>query len=316
MTFSVVIPAHNSGAFLKEALESVRAQTFQDFEVIIVDDASIDDTWQVVQSCQHWFSGRCRSLRIEPPRNEGPAGARNLALGQAQGESVAFLDSDDLWVPEHLARAQKCFRAHGDKVGLFAGPGQIIGTKRLLHEFQWPDPEPQPASPQLLQQCYFPLPSVCVRRSLLDEVGGFCAELVCHEDWLLYLLLSKRTLFMHSPEVECLIRRRPESVTRSRKRMSKPMYRDWVKAYLTVERSQMWSNVELRTMREGFIQDRAGELADYLCAFDVGRAAWSTSGLVASGLRGQKVWRPILWLGFCEFLCRGLRKVGRSLRAK
>jgi glycosyltransferase involved in cell wall biosynthesis len=310
-SFSVIIPAHNTAEFVSEALESVRAQTFQDFEVIVADDASADDTWQIVQSCQNWFPSRYHSLRIEPPRNRGPAGARNLALRQARGELVAFLDSDDLWVPEHLDRSHAAFQAHGQKLGLYAGLSSILGSARLSHEYPWPSAEPQPASQQLLNTCYFQTSSVCVRRNLLLEVGGFAEELVCYEDWLLFLQLSKRTLFMHSPFVESQFRRRENSVTASRARMSKAMYRDRVKAYLLAGRSQMWREAELRAMREGFIQDRAGELADHLCSFDVGRAWWATSGLLQSGWRGRKVWLPIFLRGFGQFLSRGLRKAGR-----
>ncbi len=303
---------HNSAAFVGEALGSVRAQSFQDFEVIVVDDGSTDRTWEAIQGATKVFHQRFQAIRGTPGQAEGPAYARNAGIKQARGEFIAFLDSDDQWVPEHLARAYHCFQAYGERFGFFAGPGQIMGTTRFLHEFPWPSPEPQSASPQLLRECYFPLASVCVRRSLLEQVGGFCEELVCHEDWLLYLLLSKLTLFVHSPNVECLVRRRAESVSASASRMSKAMYRDRVKAYLIAEASGQWSRSELRSMREPFIQGRASELADYLCSFDADRTWWATSGLLQSGWRGRSIWMPILWRGFSQFTRRGWRKATRA----
>jgi glycosyltransferase involved in cell wall biosynthesis len=314
--FSVVIPAHNSGVLLKEALESVQSQTLQDFEVIVIDDGSTDNTWEVIQACAKLFPQRFHTIRFTPGQSKGPAGARNAGIRQARGEIVAFLDSDDLWPAGHLARANETLQRSGERTGLFAGPGQILGSNRPSHEFLWPTPEPQPASPQLLKGCYFPLPSVCIRRKLLQQLGGFSEELICYEDWLLYLQLSIKTLFAHSPEPECLVRKREASVTTNGASMSKPMYRDWIRAYLIAEQSGMRSSADLRIMRQWFIQGCAGELADYLCGFDIRRATWSTSGLLASGFRGQKVWRPILWRGFCEFLGRGLCKAGRVLRAK
>ncbi|HPC54310.1 MAG TPA: glycosyltransferase family A protein [Verrucomicrobiota bacterium] len=314
--FSVVIPAHNSAAFISQALESVRAQTFQDFEVIVVDDGSTDNTWQAIQGCAGWFPGRFCSIRVEPSQNKGPAGARNLAIRQAKGEFVAFLDSDDLWVPEHLARAKAAFRQNGGKAGLFAGRGQILGSTRFMHESVWPSAEPQPASPELLHACYFPLPSVCVRRALLLAVGGFAEQLVCHEDWLLYLQLSKLTCFIHSPAVECVIRRRSISVTTAVARMSQPMYRDRIKACLFAERSGNWSRGELRAMREPFIQNRSAELADYLCALDFDRMLWVVKGLLASGWSGWRYWLSILGRGTWQFVRRGGRKVVRSAFAQ
>jgi glycosyltransferase involved in cell wall biosynthesis len=310
--FSIIIPTHNTGAYVRDALASVRAQTFQDFEVIVADDASTDETWKAVQECAGWFPSRYQSIRIAPP-NKGPAAARNAAIRLAQGEFVAFLDSDDLWVPEHLERAYGVLQHYGTTAGLFAGLSEVLGSDRLSHEFPWPSPEPQPASPQLLQSCYFQTSSVCVRRALLAQCGGFADELLCHEDWLLFLQLSKRTLFIHSPFIESLFRRRDNSVTTSDTRMSKPMYRDRVKAYLRAERSGLWNAAELRVMRESFIQDRASELADYLCGFQFGRARWMVGALLQTGLPGRKICLAIVQGGFSRFLARGLRKASRWL---
>jgi glycosyltransferase involved in cell wall biosynthesis len=316
LTFSVVIPAHNTGVFLKEALESVRAQTFQDFEVIIVDDASTDDTWAVVQSCQEWFPGRYRGIRIEPPRNKGPAGARNLALRQAQGEYVAFLDSDDVWVPEHLARADAAFSRAGSQAGLFAGLGQWLGGAGMSHDyvsagFKWPSSEPQPASPELLRWCYFPLPSVCIRRGLVLEMNGFVESLVCWEDWVLYLGLSRRTLFLHSPLVECLIRRRQASVTAAGNLMSRAQYRDRIRAWLLLARSGEWNRDDLRFMRQYFVHGTANELADHLCSFHRANAMHVIRALLSSGPAGAGTWLPILFRAWRQFLVRGLRKATR-----
>jgi len=312
--FSVVIPAHNSAAFISQALESVRAQTFQDFEVIVVDDGSTDNTWQAIQGCAGWFPGRFCSIRVEPSQNKGPAGARNLGIRQAKGEFVAFLDSDDLWVPEHLAHAYDAFHSHKE-AGAFVGQGDL-GGNRLYHSirnFTWPGPEPQEASSQLLRGCYFPLPSLCVRRDLLLALGGFREDLVCNEDWLLYLFLWKKTLFVHSPTVECQIRRREESASSSGRQMSKAMYRDWIKAYLAAEHSDLWSESDLRLMRENCIAGRAKELADYLCGWQLARARWMAGPMLKTGLAGRKIWMPVFLWGVGQFVHRGIRKGMRKV---
>jgi teichuronic acid biosynthesis glycosyltransferase TuaG len=111
-TFSVIIPVYNVGAYIEQTLASVFAQTYADFEVIVVDDGSTDDTAQRVKSFSHY-----ESLRYVYQANAGPAAARNTGLDLAQGELIAFLDSDDLWHPHKLeAHVQRMQRS--PKLGL------------------------------------------------------------------------------------------------------------------------------------------------------------------------------------------------------
>jgi glycosyltransferase involved in cell wall biosynthesis len=92
MLFSVIIPTYNRAALLCTALDSVFAQTFTDYEVIVVDDGSTDGTAAMVAS----YGGRVRYFQQQ---NKGPGAARNLGAQHATGEYLAFLDSDDLWFP-------------------------------------------------------------------------------------------------------------------------------------------------------------------------------------------------------------------------
>ena len=95
-TISIIIPTYNAGQYIKEALASVLAQSFQDFEVIIIDDGSTDDTAQKVKTlCDP------RILYVYK-ENQGPAAARNYGLNLVRGEYIAFLDVDDLWEPHKL----------------------------------------------------------------------------------------------------------------------------------------------------------------------------------------------------------------------
>lgn len=98
---SVIIPCYNSAEHIEETLESVRAQTMPDLEMLVVDDCSSDGSVEVVQRVAARDS-RVRLLR--QPTNQGVARARNRALDQARGRYIAYLDSDDLWVPEKLER--------------------------------------------------------------------------------------------------------------------------------------------------------------------------------------------------------------------
>jgi glycosyltransferase involved in cell wall biosynthesis len=95
--FSVVIPSYNRLPLLKEALQSVDAQTFRNFEIIVVDDGSTDDTVT-------WLSENRPDIRVVSGARKGPGGARNAGVRVAGGRYVSFLDSDDVWHPETLER--------------------------------------------------------------------------------------------------------------------------------------------------------------------------------------------------------------------
>src|SRR5438105_77041 len=96
---SIILPTYNRAKFLPGALASIRAQQFTDWELIVVDDGSSDDTAAVIQELG---SGIAQPVRYHRQENQGPYAARNTGLDHAAGEFVAFYDSDDLWLPHHL----------------------------------------------------------------------------------------------------------------------------------------------------------------------------------------------------------------------
>lgn len=106
---SVVLPTFNRARFLPEALASIRAQTWSDWDLIVVDDGSTDDTEAVVAA---WKSGAAERVHYVKQNNKGAYGARNTGLDHATGEYVAFFDSDDLWLPHHLARCVEALSAN------------------------------------------------------------------------------------------------------------------------------------------------------------------------------------------------------------
>jgi glycosyltransferase involved in cell wall biosynthesis len=102
MKISVVIPAYNAAAFLPRSIASVRAQTLQPVEVIVVDDGSTDDTTAVAAGL---------GVRVITRTNSGPSAARNTGIQMASGDWIALLDADDRWSPEKLERQAKCASA-------------------------------------------------------------------------------------------------------------------------------------------------------------------------------------------------------------
>ena len=109
-SFSVIVPAYRCAPLLQESVQSVLQQTDGDFEVIIIDDCSGDDTWQCIEELA------LRDQRIRPYRNErnlGTARTRNRGIGLAKGAYLAFLDGDDRWLPDKLARQRRCLEETG-----------------------------------------------------------------------------------------------------------------------------------------------------------------------------------------------------------
>ncbi|MDD9874658.1 MAG: glycosyltransferase family 2 protein, partial [Gammaproteobacteria bacterium] len=106
---SVITPCRNAEAFIAAAIDSVRSQTLTDWEMIIVDDASTDASAAIVAD----YAARDRRIRpVSLPRPTGAAGARNTAMASARGRYIAFLDSDDLWFPDKLAKQIAFMTAH------------------------------------------------------------------------------------------------------------------------------------------------------------------------------------------------------------
>jgi len=107
---SIITPVYNAETFLPETLDSVRAQTLQDWEQILVDDGSTDRSVALIEAAAS-RDARFRLLRTS--RNQGPSAARNLAIESARGQYIAFLDADDLWLPEKLARSVQWMAEYG-----------------------------------------------------------------------------------------------------------------------------------------------------------------------------------------------------------
>ncbi len=107
---TVIMPTYNAQRFIAESIESVIAQTIDDWELLVVDDASTDATKQIIAEYQEQ-DGRIRLLRR--PSNQGPAYARNFALDQARGQWIAFIDSDDIWHPQKTEKQLSAMHRHG-----------------------------------------------------------------------------------------------------------------------------------------------------------------------------------------------------------
>ncbi len=186
---SVIMPAHNAAPFIGAAIHSVLAQSFAGFELLVVDDASTDETRQVVAAVE---DSRIRLFHCERALNA--AGARNLALTEARGEIVAFLDADDLAEPERLERQVATLR-DTEVVASLIIPIDETGAP---HGSNFVSPllsEEIPAT-LLFKNC-LALSSVAVRRHTLSP---FRPELAPAEDYDLWTRLASRARFAIIPQ--------------------------------------------------------------------------------------------------------------------
>ncbi|MBW1698889.1 MAG: glycosyltransferase [Deltaproteobacteria bacterium] len=181
---SVIIPTFNRGWILKEAIDSVLAQDFKHFELIIVDDGSTDNTRQVLEP----YSDRLAIIRQQ---NAGVSSARNRGIASARGQFVAFLDSDDLWLPQKLSRQVSFFESNPDALicqteEIWVRNGVRVNPKNRHKK------ESGTIFKRSLALCLVSPSAVMVRRSLFDKVGGFDETLPACEDYDLWLRVSYR----------------------------------------------------------------------------------------------------------------------------
>lgn len=184
---SVLVPTFNCAQFLGRALGSALAQTYTDHEVIVVDDGSTDETWDVVAQ----FASQVRYFY---QANRGPTPARNLALSQASGELIAYLDADDLWVPNKL-EVQVAFLDRHKDCGFVHSDVTIIDvTDRVIR--QRSNQETRRQVPQgyctldLLRWNHIELSSVVARRECLERTGGFDQRVQGAADYLQWILVA------------------------------------------------------------------------------------------------------------------------------
>jgi glycosyltransferase involved in cell wall biosynthesis len=188
---SVVIPTYNRRRLLLATLESVFTQTFRDYEVIVVDDGSPDDTAAALEPLVR--AGRVRHVH---QANAGPAVARNQGVREARGEFVAVLDDDDLWPPDKLEWQVEALRERPDAV-LVYGYMEAFGTER---PWRWPPPDGPTGwvRDAFLAKNWIRSPGqTLIRASAIDAVGGFDPTLWSADDWDLYLRLAARGPFLY-----------------------------------------------------------------------------------------------------------------------
>lgn len=185
MNISVLIPAFRAGKLIDPALRCLRQQTFKDWELVVVEDGSADETEAKVQTFAASIEQSVRYYNLGT--NRGIATARNEALAHARGELVAFLDADDYWDDHYLAAAVNTIQRGKDLVISTVQAFDLATGRYLFRRVPQPQLMNDPVATQLLHSSVVTSSSVVFKRSLCDKVGSFDLDLVIGEDrdyWL------------------------------------------------------------------------------------------------------------------------------------
>jgi glycosyltransferase involved in cell wall biosynthesis len=256
---SIVLPTYNRAPLLGRSLRSVLAQSFEEFEVIVVDDGSTDGTAEVVAG---FVDPRVRYFKLA--RNAGAAAARNAGIGLARGKFLAFQDSDDEWVPSKLAKQMAAFARGPESLGMVYSDMQSIRADGSEKYFAAPDVQRgRLIDPEtwFYQVCNLGIQSAVIRREYLAEAGHFNEELPALEDLEMFIRLSRL----------CAFERLREPLVRyhDTEGLSKDRYAKWVsrRVILGLHYKELFARTPAFVFREAL----------WLCA-TWGRAAWARRG--------------------------------------
>jgi glycosyltransferase involved in cell wall biosynthesis len=192
---SVIIPTHNRADLLRRSVCSVLGQTFRDFELIVVDDASKDHTQQVLAE---FDDPRLHVIKKE--KNARAAAARNDGLRLARAPLIAFQDDDDMWLPHKLERQVAAMRAQPEEVGVLVASYWRLMGKAMYYaggDAFFANLDFRRGDPGGVDYALIATPNLLVRRSALDRAGNFDERLRSWDDWELGLRLWKVCRFAH-----------------------------------------------------------------------------------------------------------------------
>ncbi len=205
---SVIIPAYNAAEFILATIESVRAQTFPDWELIVIDDGSTDNTRSLVATCTdprvHLFSYP----------NAGVSTARNRAFSHAQGEFIALLDADDLWSADKLADQVAALQSSPQGLLVYSRTYLMSHSGDRISPVRMPRLPQGNVYPDLLQHNFMINgSSALVRRQAWIEAGGFDPDLTQGEDWEFYCRVAALGQVVAVPKPQIFYRQRRSSTS-------------------------------------------------------------------------------------------------------
>ena len=199
---SVIIPAYNAEEFIAKTLESVLSQTYQNIEVLVVDDGSLDTTAAIVKS----FAQKDSRISLLQQSNAGVASARNLAIEKSKGEYIAPIDADDIWYPQNLEKQLNCLTSSAPSVGVVYSWSVDINEQDLLTGGFYNSTIAGEVYTALVYKYFIGnASSSLIRRTCFEKIGGYNSKFKLEnaqgcEDWELHLRIAEHYEFQVVPE--------------------------------------------------------------------------------------------------------------------
>ncbi len=207
--FTVIMASYNHSRYIGEAIQSIRDQSFQDWELIVVDDCSTDDSPAIIES----HVAQDSRVKLFSQANAGPAAARNTAAARATGEWLTYLDSDDIWYDSALESYKLAIDAHHDAQFFYGIRDRLDSdgnVTKLAGEFQ----DRPTGTAELFGRMFISTMVVCHKRELFERMGGFDAKLRSCEDYELFLRMSLHTDFQPIAKATGLRRRHEFNISK------------------------------------------------------------------------------------------------------
>jgi glycosyltransferase involved in cell wall biosynthesis len=225
-TVSVIMPAYKVEAYIGEAIESVIAQTYTDWELIVIDDGSPDESGAIAAS----YAASDPRIRVARQANGGLSSARNHGVRLARGEFMAILDSDDLWQPSFLAAQNALLQQHPEIDVVTGNAWNLGGWRDGTPWHPYPDPRPQPTLSEILRDEESIFIMSVIRRRVFESIGGFDESLRSNEDYHFWLRAALAGFkFMRNDRPLGFYRRREDSLSSSDVRMMRGILRVYEK---------------------------------------------------------------------------------------
>lgn len=207
---SIIIPCYKQAHYLGEAIASVLAQSYQNFEIVVVDDGSPDNTAEIAAQYP------VRYIRQD---NQGLSGARNTGIRESRGKYLVFLDADDRLTPNALEDGLVCLKTHPEFAFISGHHRYIKGDGSLLNEYP-PEPIDDDHYIALLKRNYVGMhAAVMYQRFVFDAVGGFDTSLKSCEDYDLYLRIARKFPIYRHPSITAEYRWHDSNMTHNSSRM-------------------------------------------------------------------------------------------------
>ncbi len=183
---SVIVPVYNAEKFLGETVESILEQTYQDFEIIIVNDGSTDKSAEIIKSLDD------ERIICIYQKNQGVSAARNKAILQSRGEYIALLDHDDLWLPEKLEKQIPVLDGNSE-VGLVYSDCYCVDIKEKVIEraFEQTKPFRGAVLPELFLSNFIPCLTAVIRKTVFEKAGLFDPKFTIAEEYDFFLRAAK-----------------------------------------------------------------------------------------------------------------------------